>query len=199
LGEIYISLDSYFAPKGIGLSEDDSQLIIRAPTKIDLLKNPHTRSEVGPNGYPLITVDPSLVNDVSLSPLIRTPPWDVEIHNNDSVLWLGHGAAEGISAELWATENQVIQSVFQVEPGPARPDHQRTVEMTLENQAGVQRARRQFDQATKLTFINKLQPGRNSFQFTVLDEATILKQPNGDTRSLLVLLRHVRIAPLSEP
>lgn len=155
--------------------------------------------QAGPADHPLITVAPSLSGRVGIIPQLQSPPWGIEIYDNDSLLWLGHGETKGLSGTLWVTETQVIQAVFEVEPGPARPDSQRTVELTLENQAGVQRARRQFDQATKLTFINELQPGRNSFQFIVLDDATILKQPNGDTRPLLVLLRHVRVAPLSEP
>lgn len=147
----------------------------------------------------LISVAPSLSGRVVISPQLQLPPWGIETYDSDSLLWLGHGETEGISGAFWASERQTIQAVFEVRPGPARSDSQRTVEVTLENAGGAQRARRQFDQATELTFIGELQPGRNDFKFLVLDQATTLKQPNGDTRPLLVLLRHVTVKPFSEP
>ncbi len=97
---------------------------------------------------------------------------------------------------LWATQKQAVRAILQVQPGPARPDSRRTIEATLQNGTGVQKARRQFDEATELFFVGELQPGRNDFQFYALDEATILKQPDGDTRPLLVLLHQVIIKPL---
>ncbi len=66
----------------------------------------------------------------------------------------------------------------------------------MENEAGVERQRQVFDKSTTLGFRAELQPGRNEFTFGCLDEATVLEQPNGDTRPLLVLLREVRIEPL---
>jgi hypothetical protein len=51
----------------------------------------------------------------------------------------------------------------------------RTVEVVIENEAGMRTARRQFDQATTFTFVAELQPGRNDFSTKVLGEATILK------------------------
>jgi hypothetical protein len=56
-------------------------------------------------------------------------------------------------------------------------------------------SRREFDVLTTLNFEVELQPGRNDFNFYMLDRATILQQPNGDTRLLLVLLHHITIGP----
>ncbi|RMG93296.1 MAG: hypothetical protein D6706_15545, partial [Chloroflexi bacterium] len=142
----------------------------------------------------LITLDPSLAifNNSNIEPKI---PWGIEA--NGSLIWLGYGEAEGFAVTLWGTERQAIQVVFNVEPGPARLDQQRTTEFILQNKAGVQKARQQFDRATQLTFVGELQPGPNDFQLIVLDEPTVLKQPNGDTRPLLVLLRHITIKPLA--
>ncbi len=155
-------------------------------------------SQAGPANHPLVMVDPSLTGTVGIDPQLQTPPWGIEVYDDASLLWLGYGEEQGLGGTFWATERQAIRAIFEVEPGPARPDAQRTVEVVLQNQAGTQRARRQFDQATDLTFIGELQPGRNDFQFIVLDEATILEQPNGDTRPLLVLLRQITVKPLTE-
>jgi hypothetical protein len=93
-------------------------------------------------------------------------------------------------------KKQGIRATFKVEPGPARPDRIRTVELNLTNAAGTQTARQQFDQLTTLTFIGELQPGPNEFSFIVLDKPTIAQQPDGETRPLLVLLRHITIEPI---
>jgi hypothetical protein len=48
-----------------------------------------------------------------------------------------------------------------------------------------------FDELVVLAFPVQLQPGRNDFHFTVLDEATI--PVHGDPRPLLVFLRHITV------
>jgi hypothetical protein len=149
-----------------------------------------------PTDHPLIIVAPSLKGKVGINPLLKVPGWGVGQIASASVLWLGHGETEGLAGTLWSTEKRAVQAVFEVEPGPARIDSLRTVELTVKNRAGIQTVRQQFDEATRLNFTGELQPGRNDFQFTILDEATILKQPNGDTRPLLVLLRQINIEPL---
>lgn len=107
--------------------------------------------------------------------MVRLPQWGVEKDGcGQPLLWLGQGEAEGIGGTLWSTKRQPVETSFEVEPGSARPDGQRTVEGTLENEARVQKALRQFDQATQLSFIAEFQPGRNDFQFSMLDEPTIL-------------------------
>ena len=87
----------------------------------------------------------------------------------------------------------MVELAFDVAPGPGRGDALRTVDLTLENEPGVQRQDRTLDTSTTLSFVVQLQPGGNDFTFACRDEATVLEQPNGDTRPLLVLLRQVRI------
>jgi hypothetical protein len=151
--------------------------------------------QVGPMDNPLVIVDSALVGVVGIAPDLQIPSWGIEIYDNNSLLWLGYGQAEGIAGTLWATQKQTVQATFKVEPGPARPDPQRTVELSLTNATGTQAAHQTFDRPTTLTFTGELQPGRNDFNFKVLDEPTILEQPNGETRPILVLLHQVTIKP----
>ena len=151
------------------------------------------RGQAGPADSPLVTLDPNLRGVVGILSHLETPPWDVEVYDDGSLLWLGHGDEQGIKAVLWSDQELMVELAFDVTPGPGRADPLRTVYLTLENESGVQRERQQFDTTTTVSFVVQLQPGRNEFTFGCLDEATVLEQPNGDTRPLLVLLRQIRI------
>lgn len=83
---------------------------------------------------------------------IRWYPWGVEVHESHSWLWLGHSEAEGLSGTFWVAERRLAQVALEVQPGGARDDRLRTVELTLKNETGLQTARQQFDQATTLLF-----------------------------------------------
>jgi hypothetical protein len=151
-------------------------------------------SQEVPADYPIITTDSSLAGAVSIGSQLQTP-WPIEVHNGDSFLWLGHGEEQGLKGSIWSEETRKVQVILDVAPGPGREDSLRTVEVTLENRTGKQTAQRQFDRAATLTFVAELQPGDNDFSIKVLEEATILTQPNGDTRPLLVLLHNVVVRP----
>jgi len=154
------------------------------------------RGQAGPADSPLVTLDPALRGVVGILSHLETPPWDVEVYDDGSLLWLGQGDEQGIRAVLWSDRELMVELAFDVAPGPGRRDALRTVHLTLENDAGVQRQDQTLDTSTTLRFAMQLQPGRNDFTFGCLDEATVLEQANGDTRPLLVLLRQVRIEPL---
>jgi hypothetical protein len=147
-------------------------------------------SQAGLTEYLPITVDSSLTGTIDIDPHFQTP-WGVRI----GLIWLGHGEEQGLKGALWSTERQAVQVIFDVMPGPAREDSLRTFEVTLENEAGIQTERQQFDRATKLVFDMELQSGRNELSVKVLEETTILRQPNADTRPLLMLLRHITVNP----
>jgi hypothetical protein len=138
----------------------------------------------------------STLTGIRLDSHLQTPPWGIENYQDGSLLWLGHGESEGLGGILWSTQPYLVQVTFKVEPGPARPDRERTVELSLTNATGTHNVRQQFDQPTDLTFTGELQPGPNNFSFFVLDEPTIAQQPDGETRPLLVLLRHITIEPI---
>jgi hypothetical protein len=153
-------------------------------------------NQAGPNSTPLLLVNTSLSNKVGILEM-QTPPWGIENSENKSWLWLGHGEAEGIEGMLWSEEKQQVRVTFKVSPGPARSDNQRTLQLTLINTAGTQTTQQRFEQPSTLSFTTTLQPGRNSFYFSALDEPTILQQPNGDKRPLLVLLQSITMTDLS--
>ena len=148
----------------------------------------------GPLGHPLVTIDSELEDKVLIHPEIRTSPaWSIEIYHHASLLWLGHGEEQGAQIRLESLDRRLIRLRFDVEPGPARSDSQRTLELAARNMSGVQSARRQIHQPTILTFDVELQPGCTEIEIQVLEEASILRQPDGESRPLLVLLRHIAV------
>ncbi|NIN65859.1 MAG: hypothetical protein GTO63_14435, partial [Anaerolineae bacterium] len=191
---------------GFGLSCLDEATVLEQPNgdtrpllvRLDAIRvvSLVSQRQAGPAGSPLVVLDSALAEVVGILSHLGTPPWDIEVYDDGSLLWLGQGDEEGIKAVLWSEREVMVELAFDVTPGPGRADDLRRVELTLENEAGVERQRQVFDRSTTLRFAVELQRGRNEFSFGCLDEATVLEQPNGDTRPLLVLLREVRIGPL---
>jgi hypothetical protein len=147
-----------------------------------------------PSSRPLIVVDPVLNGVVGASPLLDVPPWGVErdFAGPGSIVWLGQGDAQGLGGTLWSTREQPVEIIFSIVAGPGRPDYQRTVELSLDNRTGQQTQQKVFE-SSKWNFSAKLQPGVNHFRLKILDEVTVPVQPNGDTRPLLALLRHMTV------
>ena len=157
----------------------------------------YMKPQANPDNACLVTVDPSLKDVVSINALIQRPSnWSIEVSGNKSWLWLGHGGKEGVGGVLWSDAVERVVFKFNVAPGPAREDRQRTVEFSVDNLVGLRAKRQSFDKPSTLSFEVELQPGRNEFIFKILDQATILKQPNGDTRPLLVRLCHINVTPV---
>ena len=156
--------------------------------------SPFNRLVAGPSNSPLLKLDPALQGVVGVLAHVETAPWCVEVYEDGSLLWLGQGDEEGIQAVLWSGQRLVVDLAFDVEPGPGRPNGLRTVYLTLENDSGANRQDQTFDAPTTLNFTMELEVGRNDLTFGCLDEATVLQQPNGDTRPLLVLLHAIRIS-----
>jgi hypothetical protein len=151
------------------------------------------RGQAGPANAPLVQLDPDLTEVVGISSHLETPPWNIEFDGEGSFLWLGEGNDEGVGATLWSSQEITIDLAVDAGPGPGRPEALRNVYLCLENDSGEQREIQTLDAPTTLTFTMVLQKGRNELTFGCLDKATVLEQPNGDTRPLLVLLREVRI------
>jgi len=153
------------------------------------------RSQAGPANYPLLTVAPSLTGAVGIDPQLKTP-WPIEVYEDHSLsfLWLGHGEAEGVAGVLWSDAARQVVLEFEVSPGPSCEDEQRTVQLVSQSDGHVTTQKETFDGGpVVLAFPVQLQPGRNDFHFTVLDEATT--PVRGDTRPLLVLFRHITVNP----
>jgi hypothetical protein len=151
-----------------------------------------------PEKFPLISLNPTLQN-VGMESQLQTPAgWGIETPGEGSFLWLGHGSAEGLGGMLWTAERRSVLLQAQVQPGPAREDRLRHMELELTHPAGKQIAKQAFDAPATLDFLVELLPGRNNFNLHALDEATVSKQPNGDTRPLLVRLDHISVEPITQ-
>jgi hypothetical protein len=151
-------------------------------------------SNAVPSDRPLIVVEQSLMDVVSASPLLDSPPWGVErdYAGPGSIVWLGQGDNEGLGGVLSSKREQSINIDLEMIPGPSRLDKRRTAEFLLENGAG-QHTHRAVSEGGQWMFDTILQPGANHFRLRIIDEATVSIQPNGDTRRLLALLRRMRI------
>jgi len=151
-------------------------------------------SNAVPSDRPLIVVEHSLADVVSASPLLDTPPWGIErdYAGLGSIVWLGQGDKEGLGGVMSSTREQSINIDLEMIPGPSRLDKRRTVEFLLENGTG-HHTQRAVSEGGQWRIDIKLQPGPNHFRLRILDEADVSIQPNGDTRRLLALLRHITI------
>lgn len=190
----------YYPPPNNHLNELGSRIVAEAIAEyfVDTLDS-HIAlglSQAGPANAPLITIDSSLKKVVGIDPDIKIP-WPTEKYNNQNILWLGHGEAEGIAGVLWSDELRWVNLEVEVWPGPAREDSQRTVQLVNRSLGQVKIQRKTFDAPVILTFSVELQPGRNPLLFFVLDQPTVSVQPNGDTRDLSVALHHVTIKAAS--
>ncbi|MCB0208604.1 MAG: glycosyltransferase family 39 protein [Anaerolineae bacterium] len=149
-------------------------------------------STLGPTANPLVLVDTALANSVGVEPDAQIP-WPLDIENDRPFLWLGQGEAGGLGGTILSNTTQPVVLNFDVSPGPARSDQQRTVQMVNQSGDEVVTQTETFNQATVINFPVQLQAGRNHFQFTVLDEPTQLAQADGETRPLLVRLNQITI------
>jgi len=152
-----------------------------------------------PSSRPLIIIDPALVGIVHANPLLEVPPWPLEKNPTGpgSMVWLGHGDAQGIGGTLSSTKRQAVDIVLDLVPGPGRIESRRTLEFSLGNRA-EQTTQREVSDGGQLTFTTTLQPGANQFRLRVLEKALVTVQPNGDTRPLLALLRSMIISASPE-
>ncbi len=178
----------------------NNQKLVDTPTLI-VLRNlklssiiDKSQASIGPSQAPLATVSPALNGLVGIDSNARIP-WPIEIDQQDSFLWLGPGEAGGLAGIFWSDASRSVTLVFDVAPGPGREDRQRTVQLASRHNDQVDIQTATFSEAIELSFSVILKTGRNDFQFIVLDEATIHRQPDGDTRPLLVRLNQVVIQP----
>jgi 4-amino-4-deoxy-L-arabinose transferase-like glycosyltransferase len=153
------------------------------------------QEQAAPPDSPLLTVDPALRGEVGLLSHVETPPWNIEFRGEESFLWLGQGDEQALRAVLSSNQQLLVDLAFDVAPGPGRPQPLRNVYATVKNESGVHRQKKTLDATATLHFAVRLEAGPNDLIFGCLDEATLLDQPSGDTRPLLVLLRGIRIAP----
>ena len=193
----FTSLPAYFQDNGTEIRKLNTVLVIGRKDSRDIAQPPLSNGQAGSSAAPLVTLNSSLSNIISLDPQLQTAPWGIELYKGDNLLWLGYGDKEGLQGSLTASQQGAVQFVFQVEPGPARQDYERTLELTIDNASGQTVERKTIDRSTPLTYTVQLAIGPNTFRLAVLDTVTVPVQSNGETRPLLVLLHHVQIEPIS--
>jgi len=147
----------------------------------------------GPAGFPILDISPTYGGILGISSNLHLPPWNFDQRQGASVLWLGSGRAKGIGGTIRSLEQVRARFILDVVAGPARKDLARTIEMTTRNARESRSQRKSFNQNGLLSFSVTFLPGDNAFLFSVVEKATIERQPNGDTRDVLVLLKHIRV------
>jgi spore maturation protein CgeB len=168
---------------------DDSRPLLVQLSKLELL--PFDGRQIGPPGRPLISLSAGLCEKALLDPELRTPQWSVEADAERSWLWLGTGREQGLGAQLRASQDADVTFEFDVRPGPARPDRERTLEFTLENETGSAKQSQRISEACQITFTGSLSKGLNTFGLDVLEPAT--HKLWTDQRPLLLRVDHVRV------
>lgn len=195
LGNILLSFDTHFVPQELGINSDATQLVVQMPNKVVVLQRQNTAHIEADGKNYLIDIKLGSVESRSVEMLLQLPDWGIEADDFGSLLWLGDQVDYGLSGIIHSPVQQDVNIELTVAPGPARHDTIRNVKFKLTSSQGTRTFQKQFDQMTTLSFPITLFPGKNKFAFEVLDQATIKSQPNGDTRPLMVQLRHFAIAP----
>jgi hypothetical protein len=143
----------------------------------------------------MITIDPSVSSDVGANPLLDGPPWGLEqdYAGPGLIAWLGQGNAQGMGGTLTSKTAQTVTVAIDVVPGPSRPGITRTVELDV-GEGADQRVLRQTFVGGIWRFKVELRPGANPFRLGILDDPTVLVQPNGDKRTMLALVRRIKVS-----
>jgi len=147
--------------------------------------------QLGPPGRPLVTLSLRLVQKAQLDPRVKTPGWSIESDAVRSWLWLGSGEDQGVAVTVNASEATPVTFGFDVRPGPARPDQDRTLEFRLENDKECVTQTQRVSGPSRITFKGTLRRGPNTFQLLVHEPPT-LNAP-GDNRPLLLCVTAVTL------
>lgn len=151
----------------------------------------------------LVRIDPELVGEVGILGLVPTIEWPVEQIDGQGFYWIGEGIYQGLKGYLWSDQAREVSLSLQASPGPARADPNRTLVFGLEWLEGygtVPEGKveiiKSFSEPVRLVYRVKLQRGLNEFQLQSPDIATILEQPNGDRRPILIKIENLLVRPV---
>ena len=142
---------------------------------------------------PLVTVEPSLRQDLGLDAGRFGSPWPIENLGKDEAafLWLGSGEAEGLRFRVWSKSDRAVSFSLKVSAGPSRTDGNRTVEVSRKEDNSSQK--QSFVASDQLSFPVSLVAGWNSMVVSSTDQATVGAMANGDARHLIVGLHDIVI------
>ncbi len=147
----------------------------------------------------LLSVASALEGEVGVLEL-RPGAWGIEQLDGRGILWLGEGGLHGLTGYLWSNKLREVQITVEAEPGPSKGDPSRTLLFSLFWVRGYDTAQegrimeeKQFDREGPLTFTAVLNEGLNEFRLSSRDLAEFRSFANGDTRPLLILIRHIEV------
>jgi 4-amino-4-deoxy-L-arabinose transferase-like glycosyltransferase len=148
----------------------------------------------------LVFIDPVLQERVGLV-YIKTIAWGIEEFEGHGIYWIGEGGEQGISFDVWSEHDQSVNVTFELIPGPGRSDPHRRMtflhyydEQTRLYSQRIHTVEFELSRESSITFEVDLLAGMNELSINCLDSATVLRQPNGDERPLMVLLNRVEIS-----
>ena len=128
--------------------------------------------------------------------------WKIEEYQGRDFLWLGEGLRQGLKGYLWSEEDRSVTIRLSLEPGPGRTDAQRSLAFRFLQSVvfgylkeGDIFETSTFDKPVDLEFRVQLHHGLNEFWVWMEDIATVRKQPGGDMRPLLAILRQIQVRP----
>ncbi len=141
---------------------------------------------------------------VGLTQLKPAAPWSIETPQGVPHFWLGSGEREALVVSLWSDLSEETPAVLTLHliPGPSRPDPHRTlVVLNKHRRMGVlvdsSTQRMAFDSESILDVPLTIKPGSNEAWISIL-EAPTLESVNGDARSLMAMLRSIRLGPVDQ-
>ena len=151
----------------------------------------HLQTFKSPVALPVVVIGKHIRNHVGVDPFLLQIPWPVEKIGSsvDGFLWLGCEQGEGVIFVLWSDKQRDVVLRLNLTAGPSREDSIRTVQVErMQNGEDDHPYPIQiiFDGYVISNSTVDLLPGRNLICVKALDEKTLLKLPNGDTRQLIV-------------
>ena len=147
----------------------------------------------------LLTIAPNLAGEVGVLEL-RPNAWGIEQLNGKGILWLGEGSLHGLTGYLWSETTRTVRILVEVEPGPSKSNPESNLQFSFYWVRGynylsqgriIEESR--FNQPTTLAFSVILNQGLNEFRLRSQDIAEYRNFTNGDTRPLLILIKHITV------
>jgi hypothetical protein len=127
-------------------------------------------------------------NDIPMITGVDSPN-GTDIVDGQPAAWLGGDNVE-TTVQISARAPATVVFAARFTPGPSIPA---SLPRTLEIGGPNTRVRARLDEAALVTLPLSLKPGTTDLHLRVIEKAMIAKQPNGDTRPLVVLMTAPRI------
>ena len=147
----------------------------------------------------LMTIAPDLVGEVGILELLPNA-WGIEQLNGRAILWLGEGPLHGLTGYLWAETAKSVRIQVELEPGPSKSNPESILLFSLFWARGYEylpqgsiQEESQFNKPTILSYSVNLHQGLNEFRLSSRDISEFRNFVNGDTRPLLILIKHITV------